>query len=271
LTLERARYEAKLARRRFVAVDPENRLVARTLQREWNERLAEIERMERDQNLCPRLASRLVDPEERCRLLALAQDLSKAWHASTTPQAARKQLLVYLIKDVTFSRGETLIHVAIRWQTEACTALEVPRPKRSCEVRRTEPAVIARIRVLTPDHTYSQIAAILAEEGLRSGTHGVLTAKKVQRIRHAYSLTSGCPEGPAACQKGYGGDRRCTAQVAAEQLNVTVYTIADWCKSGRLDGIQAVPHGPWWIRLTPGIIAELRKPIRRHWSRRSND
>ena len=62
LTLERARYEAELARRRFVAVEPENRLVARTLEREWNERLAEIERMERDATLRPQLASRLVDP-----------------------------------------------------------------------------------------------------------------------------------------------------------------------------------------------------------------
>ena len=85
LTLERARYEAELARRRFVAVEPENRLVARTLEREWNERLAEIERMERDATLRPQLASRLVDPEERCRVLALAQDLSKVWHAPTTP------------------------------------------------------------------------------------------------------------------------------------------------------------------------------------------
>ena len=62
LTLERARYEAELARRRFVAVEPENRLVARTLEREWNEKLAEIERMERDATLRPQLASRLVDP-----------------------------------------------------------------------------------------------------------------------------------------------------------------------------------------------------------------
>jgi DNA invertase Pin-like site-specific DNA recombinase len=271
LTLERARYEAELVRRRFVAVDPENRLVARTLEREWNERLAEIERMERDETLRPQLASRLVDPEERRRVLALAQDLSKVWHSPTTPQTARKQLLAYLIKDVTLARGETLIQVAIRWQTEACTVLEIPRPRRSYEVRRTDPAIVARIKVLTPDHTDSQIAALLDKEGFRSGTQGVMTAKKVQWIRHAYSLASGCPEGPAACPKGYRGDGRCSAQVAAEQLNVTVNTIADWCKSGRLDGVRGVAHGPWWIRLTPEIVAELRKPIRRCWSRRSKD
>ena len=117
LTLERARYEAELARRRFVAVEPENRLVARTLEREWNEKLADIERMERDATLRPRLASRLVDPAEQRRMLALARDLSKVWHSPTTPQTARKQVLGYLIKDVTLYRGDTTIQVAIRWQT----------------------------------------------------------------------------------------------------------------------------------------------------------
>jgi DNA invertase Pin-like site-specific DNA recombinase len=269
LTLERARYEAELARRRFVAVDPENRLVARTLEREWNEKLAEIERLERDATLRPPLANRLVDPEERRRVLALAQDLSKVWHAPTTLQTDRKQLLGYLIKDVTLSRGDTTIQLAIRWQTEACTVLEVPRPKLVSEVRRTDPVVVARVRALAPEHTDRQIAIHLDQEGLRSGTKGSFTADKVQWIRYKYSIPSGCPDGPSACQNGYRGDGRCSAQVAAEQLNVTVSTIAAWCQSGRLDGIQAVPHGPWWIRLTPEIVTELRQPVRRCWSRRS--
>ena len=99
--------------------------------------------------------------------------------------------------------------------------------------------------------------------------NGYFTANKVQWIRYKHSIPSGCPDGPAACQNGYRGDGRCAAQVAAERLNVTVSTIAAWCQSGRLDGIQAVPHGPWWIRLTPEIITELRRPVRRGWSRRS--
>jgi DNA invertase Pin-like site-specific DNA recombinase len=269
LTLERARYEAELARRRFVAVEPENRLVARTLEREWNERLADIERMERDATLRPHLASRLVDPEERCRVLALVQDLSKVWHAPTTPQTARKQLLGYLIKDVTLCRGDKTIRVAIRWQTEACTVLEVARPQRSYEVRRTDPAVVARVRALASEHSDHQIAALLDQEGLRSGTKGAFTADKVQWIRYKHSIKSGCPDGPAACRDGYRGDGRCTVQEAARQLNVNISTIAAWCRSGRLDGIQAVPHGPWWIRLAPEVIAELRQPVRRRWSRQS--
>jgi DNA invertase Pin-like site-specific DNA recombinase len=269
LTLERARYEAELARRRFVAVEPENRLVARTLEREWNDRLAEIERMERDATLRPQLASRLVDPEERRRVLALARDLSKVWHAPTTPQTARKQLLGYLIKDVTLCRGETTIQVAIRWQTEACTVLEVPRPRRSCEVRRTDPVVVAKIKVLALNHTDSQIASLLDQEGFRSGTGNRFTRNIITQLRYSYSIVSGCPEAPKACAEGYRADGRCSAKTAAEMLNVNVSTIADWCHSGTLDAIQSAPYAPWWIKLTPEIIAGLRKATRRTWSRQS--
>jgi DNA invertase Pin-like site-specific DNA recombinase len=269
LTLERARYEAELARRRFEAVEPENRLVARTLEREWNERLAEIERMERDATLRPQLTSRLVDPQEQRRVLALAQDLSKVWHAPTTPQTARKQLLGFLIKDVTLCRGDTTIQVAIRWQTEACTVLEVPRLKRAHELRRTDPEVVARVKVLAPGHTDRQIATLLDQEGFRSGTGSRFTQNIVKQLRYTYSIVSGCPEGPAACAGGYRTDGRCSAKTAAEMLNVNVSTIADWCQSGTLDGIQAAPHAPWWIKLTSEIIAGLRKPKRRTWTRKS--
>ena len=269
LTLERARYESELARRRFLAVDPENRLVGRTLERDWNEKLAEIERLERDAALRPTLSARLVDPDERRRIVALAQDLSRTWYAPTTLPTDRKQLLGCLIKDVTLCRGETTIQVAIRWQTEASTMLEVPRPQRSYEVRRTDPVVVARVRALASEHTDRQIAVVLNQEGLRSGTKGGFTVAKIQWIRYAYTIPSDCPEGPAACSDGYRGDGRCTVQEAAKQLNVNISTIAAWCRSGRLDSVQAVPHGPWWIRLTPEVIAALRRPDRRRWSRRS--
>jgi len=270
MMVERARYEAELARRRLLAIDPENRLVGRTLERDWEARLAEVERLERESATRPALSTRLVDPAERARILALAQDLPALWRTATTTNAERKQLLGFLIKDVCLARSETTIEVSIRWQTEACTVLSLPRPKRSCDARRTDPAVVARVRALAAEHTDRQIAALLDQEGFRSGTRASFTADKVQWIRYVHSIPSGCPAGPAVCPAGSRGDGRCTAQVAAQQLNVTVSTIAAWCQSGRLDGLQAVPHGPWWIKLTPETIAALRKPRRRRWSRRSD-
>ena len=201
--------------------------------------------------------------------MALPQDLSSVWHAPTTPQSARKQLLGYLIKDVTLARGETIIQVAIRWQTEACTVLEVPRPKRSYEVRRTDPPIVARIKVLALEHTDSQIAALLDQEGFRSGTGRRFTRNIVAQLRYSYSINCRCPETPSACDGDYRADGRCSAKTAAEILNVNVSTIADWCHSGTLDGIQSASYAPWWIKLTPEIVASLRKPARRTWSRQS--
>jgi hypothetical protein len=266
---ERARYEAELARRRFQAVDPENRLVARTLERDWEARLAEVERLERESAARPTLSTRLVDPAERARILALAQDLPKLWQATTTTQVERKQLLGFLIKDVCLTRAETTIGVAIRWRTEACTVLNIPRPVRSCEARRTDPTALARLRALAADTSDSQIARILTQEGFRSGTGRPFTTNIVKQLRYSYSIASGCPDQPGSCADGYRADGRCSASVAAELLNVTVSTIADWCQSGVLDGLQATSHGPWWIRLTPETIARMRKPARRSWIRRS--
>jgi DNA invertase Pin-like site-specific DNA recombinase len=269
MIVERARYEAELARRRFLGVDPENRLVGRTLERDWEARLAEVERLERESATRPERSIRLVDPAERARILALAQDLPALWNAATTTNVERKQLLGFLIKDVCLNRGETMIEVSIRWQTEACTVLSNPRPPRSCDKRRTDAAVLARLRALAADNTDRRIAEILNQEGFRSGTGQRFTTNIVKQLRYSYSISSGCPDWPAASADGYRADGRCTARVAAELLNVTVSTIADWCQSGLLDGIQSASHGPWWIQLTPEVIARLRKPTRRSWTRRS--
>jgi DNA invertase Pin-like site-specific DNA recombinase len=271
LRIERVHYEADLAQRRFFAVDPENRLVARSLERDWNDKLAQVQRLEREYATLPKPTARLASSEERKRILALAQDLPAVWRASTTTHAERKQLLRFLVKDVTLTKRETTIHIGVRWQTEALTELNIPRPKRVFDAKRTNPVVVERVRELAPTHTDRQIAVILNQEGFTSGMSKSFDRDKVHWVRYAYDIPTGCPEAPGACPGGQRGDGRYSARAAAELLNVNVSTVAAWCKSGRLDNIQATPHSPRWIKLTPEIIAKLRKPVRRRWSRRSQE
>src|SRR6266702_2206191 len=266
--IERAQYEADLARRRYRAVDPDNRLVARSLEREWNEKLAEVEKLEREYALGPKQAALLLTVTQREQIRHLAHDLPAVWHAPTTTFAQRKQLVRWLIKDVTLSKRGNVIDVAIRWQTEALTRLAIPRYKMSWEERQTSPHVVERVRALSPMHTATQIATLLNEEGLRPGLGGSFTASKVDWIRAAYSIPLACPEGPGFCPSGQRGDGRYSALAAAELLNVNVSTIADWCNAGILESVRAHAHGPRWITLTPDIIEKLRKPTQRHWKRR---
>jgi DNA invertase Pin-like site-specific DNA recombinase len=264
--LERARYEADLSRRRLFAVEPENRLVARNLERDWNEKLAEVERLEREYLTLPQPPALVVSPEERERILALAQDLPAIWQAETTTYTERKQLLRFLIKDVTITRQETTIHLGLRWQTEALTELDIPRPKRSSDFLRTSATVLERIGTLAPTHTDRQIAAVLNENELTTGIGQPFTGSKVRWVRRKYAIATGCPEAPSACPTGQRADGRYCTQAAAELLNVCDSTILRWCEVGRLDSLQAVPNGPRWIKLTSELIAELRKPTRRSLS-----
>ncbi len=268
LRLERAQYEADLARRRFLAVEPEHRLVARTLERDWNDKRAALATLERAYAAMPPLTARLVSPEERERILALAQDVPAVGAAATTWHTERKQLLRCLSKDVPLTKRATTIAVAIRWQPEACTLLALPRPARSCDRRRTPSAVVARIRTLAPHHADSQMATLLNQEGATPGLGGTFTASKVAWIRYVYAMPAGCPEAPGVCPDGRRGDGRYAAQAAAQLLNVDVSTIADWCRAGQLEYIQHTPHSPRWITLTPERIVALRKPVRQRKPRR---
>ena len=171
---------------------------------------------------------------------------------------------------MTLTKREQVIEVRIRWQTEALTDLHVSRPKLVADARRTDSQVVARVRELAPTHTATQIALLLNAEGLRPGLGGDFTASKVDWIRAAYGIPLDCPEGPGFCPSGQRGDGRYSALAAAELLNVNVSTIADWCNSGRLESVRAGTHGPRWITLTSEIIAELRKPVQRHWKRRGS-
>ena len=271
LRIERARYEAERARRRYEAVEPEFRLVARSLERDWNEKLGVLEQLERDDTETAPAASRHVSEAQRQGIVDLVHDLPAVWQAETTTHAERKHVVRLLIKDVMVTKLEKTVRVDVRWQTQACSTLEVARPTPAYVIRRTAPEVIERIGQLARTHIDIEIATRLNDAGYRGGQGGAFTARMVKWLRYAYGIKSGCPLGPVACPTGQRGDGRYSAQAAAALLNVTVYTIADWCKSGRLDGVQMAPRGPWWVVLTSEIITALRKPVRQSKPRRAKN
>jgi DNA invertase Pin-like site-specific DNA recombinase len=183
--VERARYEADLAQRRYRQVDPENRLVARTLEHEWEERLGTLTDAEQAFARAQHEAPLWLDDTERARLLELAHDLPTVWRAETTPVSERKELLRLLIADVTVTRQTAEILVQLRWVTNQVDTWTVPLPQQGA---RTSPVVLDRIRKLASTHTDAEIAACLNAEGWTTAHSESFTAQRVLGLRREHRI-----------------------------------------------------------------------------------
>jgi hypothetical protein len=254
LYLERVQYEADLARRRFLSVEPENRLVARTLEREWNDKLNLVEQIQRQWAGQERAAVLQVTETERQQILQVVQDFPILWHAATTTHAERKQLVRYLIRDVTLQGLETTIHIGIRWQTGAVTEHVIPRG-----TLRTADKIITAIReAVAQQQSDAQIAQTLNARGWRTARRHAFTSERVKELRHLYHIPRGDNQSPARYPSGQRADGLYTVRRASELLNWSISTIHKWCRRGILDSLQKAPGSPVWVKLTPEKIAELR-------------
>jgi len=260
LRLERARYEAERAQRQYDQVEPENRLVARELERRWNEKLrvvADLEveyRQEQERGLSP------LTEAEKTELRALVSNAPALWHASATTMDERKRLVRCLISAVIVQRDDAAKHaggqttVRIGWRSGAWTELQVRRPS-STDALRTPAPVLERIRSLAPRESDARIAEVLTDEGLRTRWGLPWTAQRVQRVRAYQHIPTGCPvlaRGPAA-----RGDGLLPVATAAAQLGVGPTALAHWQRWGFLHTAQQGPGSPLWVRLTEHDQARL--------------
>lgn len=225
--VKRAQYDADLARRRFLRVDPDNRLVAASLEAEWNEKLRVLQQVKEEyerQREADRLA---VTRDERERVLSLATDFPRLWSDPATPE--RKRMLALIIEDVTLHKGERVVTAHVRFKGGRTATLEVPIPKNGWKAVQTSPEVIAEIDRLLDDHPYEEIARLLNERGFRPGAterFGVerFTVRIVSRLSRDYGLRSRYDRLRA---RGLF-----TRAEIMERLEISKSTIRNWAKCG---------------------------------------
>jgi hypothetical protein len=170
MQIQQAAYEVDLARRRYEATDPANRLVAAELEARWEQALRERERLTREADELDRQAASPLGVAERRRVREMAGDLGKVWHAATTGMEDRKELLRFLVHRV-YLEGTTeagRIRIEVEWHTGARTQVTVPRPLVGAGAPKTPAAAVERIRALLPAHDYVTIARMLNAEGFRT-------------------------------------------------------------------------------------------------------
>jgi len=253
LAVERARYEAERAERRYRAVEPENRLVARGLEAEWERRLRDLEQAQRE--LAGRESQRphALGPADTERLRALGDDLRLVWIASTTTARDKKELLRTLLEDVVIAveRAEARAHLTLRWRGGTVTELEVSLPHSNPPRIRTDEDSLALIRRLAPHYPDAVIAGILNRQGRRT-VHGErFTAVHVGSLRR-YRGIPRC-EPPADRPDG----ELVTIKKAAGILGVAPSTLHRWLTAGIIVGEQLTPGAPWRIRITDDLRARF--------------
>lgn len=253
LGVERASYKASRAERRYRAVDPDNRLVARGLEREWEESLSVLEAAKAELARRELERPRVLSQEERDRLLALGPDLATVWHAATTTPRDRKELLRALLEEVIIKveRDKAAAHLTLRWKGGALNEIDLALPRSRPATIRTDEDTIALVRRLAVHYPDTVIAGILNRQGRTTVYGHRFEAGRVGNLRRHWDIP--CFEAGPSSTKG----ELASIKKAAVVLGVAPSTLHRWLNDGIIPGEQLTPGAPWRIRLTDDLIARF--------------
>lgn len=254
--VERARHRADLARRRYLAVDPDNRLVANSLEADWNDSLRALHTAQDDYQRAADAAQVALTDEHQARIRQLATDFPALWSNPATPQRERKRMVRLLIEDVTLTKTDQ-IHCHVRFPGGQTTSLAVGIPPKAWEARRTDPDAFTLLDQLLDDHTDAETAEELNTAGHRSGTGQAFTPSIVLHLRRSNNLPSHLERLRA--------QGMLDKHEMAERLGVHVSTIKTWHRAGLLVSHKANDKN---IRLfeppTPGdprLVKRMGSPL----------
>lgn len=245
--VERAQYEADLARRRYMQVDPENRLVADQLEGDWNGKLRALKGVQEEYERQKANHDGGIGKEQRARILALSTDFTRLWHDPATPQRVRKRMVRLLIEDVTLHKDRQII-AHVRFKGGATRTITMHAPRGGGELRQTPKNVVSQIDEMLDTHTWNEISDFLNGQGFRAGLGGKFSPRIVWSIQRRYNLTS-----------RYDRLRQAgmlTAEETAQRLGVCSASVKSWRLIGLLKAHQY--DGRSFLYEPPGSNAPVR-------------
>ena len=228
--VERARHRADLARRRYLAVDPDNRLVADSLEADWNDALRALQTAHEDYERASAAAMATLTDELKDRIRSLATDFPALWSNPNTQQRDRKRMVRLLVDDVTLHKTDS-IHLHMRLRGGQTHSLVIPIPPTSWQARQTRPDTLTELDRLLDTHTDAETAKALNADGHHSGEGKPFTAGIVVHIRRKYHLPS-----HADRLRAQG---LLTTTELAQRLTVHPSTVKSWTKAGILNSHKA--------------------------------
>ena len=250
MRLERLEYQAQLAQRRYEEVDPANRLVAGTLERRWNDALAELKAAQDELDQSRQQQGLALTDEQKTQLRALAEDLPKLWTSPTTSAQDRKRMLRLLIADITVEkrRAQRQAVLHIRWQGGAVEDLTIDLPVPAADKVRYPQPLVNRVRALAATMTDAQISSALDQAGLLSAKGKPFTRSMISGIRYRYAIPAPALKTP----------EELTVEEVADRFGVRPGVVYYWIERGHLPARRLEAGKPYWITLGAEKEAELR-------------
>jgi len=244
--VDRARYEAQRAERRYRSVDPENRLLARGLEAEWEQCLQALHAAEAELAGRDRQRPRVLSAEQRQAILALGSDLKRVWSAPTTTDRDRKELLRTLLEEVIIfvERDQQQAHLTLRWRGGLLSEIDVQLLRSRPAPIRTKEETVELLRRLAAHYPDAVIAGILNRQGRKTATGMRFTANRVASLRNHWGILRF--QAPVAPPQG----ELVTVHRAADILGVAPSTLHRWLNDGFIAAEQLTPGAPWRIRMT---------------------
>jgi len=253
LQVEQARYQTDRAERRYRSVEPENRLVARTLEAGWEKQLAELTTAEAELARREHQRPQRLTDEQRDGIHRLGADLNRVWEAPTTTARDRKELLRSLLEEVNIAmnRPEARADLTLRWRGGMFTEIDVPLWHPRDSIIRTDEETVDLVRRLAALYPDARTAGILNRQGRKTAYGLPFTTTRVASLRQNWKIpgfrrSKTPPEGEPV-----------TVEKAAQILGVVPSTVHRWLQEGFIAGEQVTPGAPWRIRMNEAVMAHF--------------
>lgn len=251
MRIERARYDADLAERRYEEVDPSNRLIAATLEVRWNDAMQRMHDLEAELAAFERQSMRAVTADQKRQILQLASDFPRLWAASTTAPRDRKRILRLLVRDITVTKGPEprTIKLHVRWQGGKTETLQVQLPQKRADAIRYPTPFVAYIRELAVNHHDDEIVALLRSQNHTSSTTGKpITPSTIKWLRYKHRIRA--PQPP---------EGTLNVRQVRERYSVSLWVVHYWINRGIVPTVQRKPNMPYAITIDDELDRRLRE------------
>lgn len=238
--VQKAQYDADCARKRYMQVDPANRLVATNLEKGWNEKLIALNHAQEEYDRLRSASRQTLDATTRASISTLVTDFPALWKDPSTPQSDRKRMLGLLIEDVTLTKRKE-ISLQIRFRGGATKTVTIPRPLTAQQLRATDPDVRKQIDTLLDVYTDDEIARIMNDQGLRTGANAQFDVTAIKWIRQSGNLRS--------LKQRLIDSGMLTGKEIAARLGISRHTLCDRRVAGEIQARICSTRGEWlyWL------------------------